>query len=530
MFKTISIIFVFSILLNISVFSQDNRSAEKMYINAKSLCVKQKWNDAILLFKDLIDKHSSSHYVDDAFFWVGYCLEKIPDMQTQAFMQFDYVVNKFPNSAWNDDAIIHQIILAEELYLSGKAQYHSFLKETLKSTNNDIRNRAAISLGRLNDRSALPILNKLAEDEELGIIAKNIIAYLSFGDTLQANDEELSQAQKTLNLLFKSEQIPPKTKVEENGLFSWLNTLRYEQYKSMLKKDDDWSKDELNTFALWHILDSEKFQEFYVLTNEYDKKEWLRKYWILNDPTPTTKINEKKMEFEQRVIHARSHFSAFWNFSHMKYLPDQHLRLGWDHAPWDARGELYIKYGEPDIRSVEGWHTEEWIYYKYRVDFLVKQFITNIYGNAITGGELSFKRYGNNFFRGRDDSLIPYIQANFIYKNEMKYDYNYNAEPIKNLQMEILTSDSGITITYALPSSEFAKNKNISYSEQIVIYNSDQREVFREVFERKITERNDEIKQIIDIDLAAGEYNIAIKLKDDNSKKLGIYKSTMNVD
>ena len=37
-------------------------------------------------------------------------------------------------------------------------------------------------------------------------------------------------------------------------------------------------------------------------------------------------------------------------------------------------------------------------------------------------------------------------------------------------------------------------------------------------FNRMVTEMNDEIKQIIQIDLPSGEYNIAIKLKDNNSK------------
>jgi len=530
MYKTITIIFLVSVLLSVSAFSQDDSSAEEKYIKAKTFCVKQKWNDAIIQFEDIIEKHSESPYVDDAFFWVGYCLEKIPDMQTQAFMQFDYVVNKFPNSPWNDDAIIHQITLAEELYLAGKTQYHSFLKEFLKSENKDIRNRAALSLGRLNDKSALPILNDLASDEELGIMAKNVISYLGSSDTLQQKNDDISRSQKTLNLLFKSEQTKQKPKSKGKGLFSWLNSLRYEQYKSMLREDNNWSKEELNTFALWHILGDDTFQEFYVLTNEYDKKEWLRKYWKTNDPTPTTEINEKKVEFERRIIYARSYFSAFWNYSHMKYLPDQHLRLGWNHAPWDARGELYIKYGEPDIRSVEGWHTEEWIYYNYKVDFLVKQYMTNIYGNAISGGELSMQRYGNDFFRGRDNSWIPYLQTNFIYKNEMKFVYNYDAEPIEDFKMDITSTESGFTITYTVPSDEFINNQSIRYSEQIVVNNSDQREVTRKSFDRKITELNDEINQIIEIELPAGDYDLAIKIKDENSKKLGIYKSSFQVD
>ena len=314
------------------------------------------------------------------------------------------------------------------------------------------------------------------------------------------------------------------------GTGKWEPLVTTEEFdkgiKILLKNGDNKSRFKRNHYLLRNLLWVKLSKQHYKMFGSTPSgRTQSYSYYITH-----TKINEKKLEFERRVIHARSHFSAFWNFSHMKYLPDQHLRLGWDHAPWDARGELYIKYGEPDIRSVEGWHTEEWIYYKYGVDFLVKQYITNIYGNAITGGELSHSRYGNDIFRRRDDSWIPYLQSEFIYKNEMKYDYNYNAEPIEDLQMEILTSESGITINYSLPSAELTWNKNISYLENMVIYNSDQREILRKSFDRIINEKIDEIKQIIEIELPAGEYNIAIKLKDNNSKKLGIYKSLVNVE
>ena len=47
----------------------------------------------------------------------------------------------------------------------------------------------------------------------------------------------------------------------------------------MLKKDNSWTREELHEFALWHILDTDIFDEYNALLNEYDKKEWVRKYW-----------------------------------------------------------------------------------------------------------------------------------------------------------------------------------------------------------------------------------------------------------
>jgi len=529
--KIITHVIIISILLSISTFSQDDSSAEEKYIKAKTLCVKQKWNDAILQFEDLLDKHSKSPYVDDAFFWVGYCLEKIPDMQTQAFIQFDYLINKFPSSPWTDDAVIHQIAIAEELVSSGKNQYKSFLLKALNSENSDIQIRAALALGRLNERSALPILKQLAHDEDFGIMAKNLIIYLSYSDTLQPQPSDTVNLKQIINLLYQKDKMKQVKKESSKQLFSKLNTQRYNQYRSMLRKDNDWTKEEISDFALWHIIDNVKFQEYIILSNEYDKKEWLRKFWKLKDPTPTTEENEVKSEFERRVIYAKEHFSALWNYSRMKYLPDQHLRAGWDHAPWDARGELYIKYGEPDIRTVEGWHTEEWQYSEYGVDFLVKQFMTNIYGNAISGGDLSRQRHGQNFSRRRDNMSMPYLESNFIYKNEMRFQYHYDAKPINNLKMNISTSDSGMTIKYTVKVNEFSsRKKNINYIEEIVVFNNDLREVLRKSYNREITDKSKSIKQKIKLNLPTGDYNFAIKIKDENSNKMGIYKSTFQIE
>jgi len=531
MFKTILGIIIMSVLFDINGYSKDDETVEEKYIEAKTCCIKQQWVEAIREFEAIIDMFPNSRYEDDAHFWIGYCLEKIPDTLSDAFLQFDKVVNKFPNSPWADDAVIHQITIAEELFITGMKQYKPFLKESLKSNNSDVRNRAALALGRLNDKSALPILENLTSDEDLGIMAKDVIAYLGNIDTTQQEIEKSGISKKTLNLLYKADKIEQAKEDEDGGFFSWLNTLRYEQYKSMLRKDNDWSKEEITDFALWHILDTDKFQEYFILSNEYDKKEWLRKSWKWSDPTPTTQENEAKEEFERRVLYAQSHFSSFWNYSHMKYLPDQHLRYGWDHAPWDARGELYIKYGEPDARSVAGWHTEEWIYYRYGLDFIVKQYITNIYGNAITGGEISRSRYGGGF-HSNWNFWEPYLTTNFIYNNEMKFEYNYDADPIDDLEIGFISNDSGITIIYSVPVDEFTVNKNniVNYIEEIVIFNSDFREVFRKSFDRKITDIENDIDQKIEIELPVGDYNLAVKIKDNNSKKLGLYKSNISVE
>lgn len=59
---------------------------------------------------------------------------------------------------------------------------------------------------------------------------------------------------------------------------------------------------------------------------------FLRKFWLRRDPTPITVVNERMLEHFRRVWYARRYFSK-------------------GRQPWDDRGTVYIRYGEPDHRS-----------------------------------------------------------------------------------------------------------------------------------------------------------------------------------
>ena len=59
---------------------------------------------------------------------------------------------------------------------------------------------------------------------------------------------------------------------------------------------------------------------------------FLQRFWNLRDPDITTAENERRIEHYWRVWYARHYFSA-------------------GQVPWDRRGEVYIRFGEPDYRS-----------------------------------------------------------------------------------------------------------------------------------------------------------------------------------
>lgn len=87
-------------------------------------------------------------------------------------------------------------------------------------------------------------------------------------------------------------------------------------------------------FNLGLILTPSGQREFSSLDDESRRTYW-RHYWRTRDPDPKTSVNERLLEHFIRIAHARLEFS----------------KGGW---PWDARGDLYVRYGEPDIRTGPG--------------------------------------------------------------------------------------------------------------------------------------------------------------------------------
>ncbi len=73
-------------------------------------------------------------------------------------------------------------------------------------------------------------------------------------------------------------------------------------------------------------------REFQHLSEASEKLAYLQKFWLRRDWDILTPINERIVEHYRRVWYARTFFS--------KKI-----------SPWDRRGEVYIRYGEPDYRS-----------------------------------------------------------------------------------------------------------------------------------------------------------------------------------
>lgn len=66
-----------------------------------------------------------------------------------------------------------------------------------------------------------------------------------------------------------------------------------------------------------------------------ERKRLTTLFWLMEDPTPTDPVNERRLEHYRRVHYALHNF-------------------GLGQKPWDKRGEVYIRFGHPDHRSWSG--------------------------------------------------------------------------------------------------------------------------------------------------------------------------------
>lgn len=513
-----------------------DEEAQKLYNDGYKQCINQDWNKAKLRFHKLIDEYPESRYQDDALFWIGYCEEKQGNNIMNAFATFGRLVNNYPSSPWVDDAVMHQIALAEKYNEDDPKFFTDFLERKLSDKNSNFQNQTALALGRLGDKRAIPILSNLKLDDNLGAEAQSLLKTLTGEEYTESQEQSpttsLKKAPELDILRMETRETYTSGKPEKRHSLFFFSSKRYDQYRSLLKKHDSWTPEELEIFAMWHILPTNDFEQLTHLSG-YDRQEWLRKFWKERDPTPTTDNNECLNEFKRRIAYAREHFSQTLDTEISKYLWDQHMNTSWAHAPWDAQGELYIKYGAPDSWGVAGYHKREWSYFRYSVDFIINEYMTNIYGKAIRPGFLSRKLHRNN---------PMYVESNYIYNQEFRYHHNYFADPIKDTEFGIEENNNGkVLFSYSVPTKEFVitlkdGKYELEYTETYVIFDEDLREVKRHDKTRLITKdtlndfkKDKLIVQYLNETLSPGDYDLALRIEDKNSDKIGIFRIELNV-
>ncbi len=107
------------------------------------------------------------------------------------------------------------------------------------------------------------------------------------------------------------------------------------------------------------LLSAKEFETFRMADRD-EKRAFLGLFWRQQDPTPTTPVNERKLEHYRRVNYAIQNFSE-------------------GRTPWDARGDVYIRFGHPDHRS---W-SDHLVFETHAKVIRVKNRLMDLAGNAL---------------------------------------------------------------------------------------------------------------------------------------------------
>lgn len=157
--------------------------------------------------------------------------------------------------------------------------------------------------------------------------------------------------------------------------------------------------------GLQYLLNAHQIRQLLSLPGDEERREWIERFWRINDPTPTTPENEMRTEHLVRVGLAADYFPG-------KQWPG-----------WDKRGEVFVRYGLPDFRG------KVW-------------------------GEVTVRRYyppGELWYYRRHDMLVSFQQSGANGEYKYAIDPLGSAENISPDLAEYLLYDPGEGLAAKIP-------------------------------------------------------------------------------
>ncbi|HCQ01019.1 MAG TPA: hypothetical protein DIT99_10105 [Candidatus Latescibacteria bacterium] len=326
----------------------------------------------------------------------------------------------------------------------------------------------------------------------------------------------------------------------------------YEVYGDMLDRMD---LEEKKWFTDLTLVAPADVLTQYEKASEEDQQEIRRRFWAERDPDPTTVVNERLVEHYRRVLFARMHFAQ------AKF-------------PWDRRGDIYIRYGEPDSRQpVRGptgdeasyfpagdgrvdsireinrrlryryggnGFTESWVYVSYGVEIiLTDRFGNGIYDYPPPAGDI------------REDRFHPEaVMAELINKHSEGYRYDYGGEPMEFL-FDVVTyrgpdNQTEVEMDFSIPARQLGYAHDgiggdlTSFSSRVVLRDYDLHRVTDTAFKigpierpkfkvsRKYAKSNVRVASL-HMTASPGRYQTAVAVRDSVSRRIGIYKAWLSV-
>jgi GWxTD domain-containing protein len=300
--------------------------------------------------------------------------------------------------------------------------------------------------------------------------------------------------------------------------------------------------------AMKALLGKEKFAEFVLLSDTAEANAWLRRFWTEHDPTPTTPKNEFEDDHRRRVYHAIGLFG-----SNRKSGP-----------PWDERGEVYIRYGDPNERRImQDGPDEDPMAHAAR-----ERRANDVYGEEATGNSLTSRnavcevwtyyrwnqsfqfqdKHGWGFFEmvPVTDPTLPRQDLGEFFNARLSatdlqpaiYFHEYGKNQI-DYALDVVRFHAGdnlwrVDVNLGYPLSVLCRggdSVSISLRRTVVIRDDSQKEVYSEVgiLSRRIDSSQSSSRLIVEqkiCDLPSGKYHLAVTIDDLFGGKTGTYTKT----
>lgn len=299
--------------------------------------------------------------------------------------------------------------------------------------------------------------------------------------------------------------------------------------------------------AMKALLGPDEFGEYVTIDDTLESQEWLRQFWVSHDPTPTTPENEFRTEHERRVYHALYLFGG----------------PGKSGRPWDDRGEVYIRYGQPDERIVrqagidgEGFENsvpstrssdeffasplndpnasvEIWAYYRWNETFQFEDTRGFGFFELVPVTDPAFKRQSAGEFHSSRLRAID-LQPAIYYHEYGRNLIDYALDVVRFRGSEGLWR---VDINLGYPLSQLGRgmdSTSVSFRRTLLVRDENQEEVFSEVglIARQAGRLGPDNQLMIEqkvVDLPPGAYTVAVTIEDQITGKSGTYLKSLRL-
>lgn len=474
--------------------------------NEGRLHIKNKeWPEAVDYYRDRLEVTSFAPERADFRFWLAYALEQIPGSEEQAFNAYAHLIEFHEESSWCDDGRIHQVMVARKLVAAGKKRYVDFLLQKLQAPQREVRFHAAFALAPLRHPRALPILVEAAAQPEVQIVRDAVYALKNYEAIRERSDFEPSA---------KANHVQPLT-VEQTVLIR--DRLR--------KPNSGWNRQTLQLNGLFHIVSAKVLAHYLGLPSKAQRDFWWMQFWKAKDPTPTTPENEAEVEFNRRVDYVFDHFKRDWDMATRGY------------PPWDARGEVYIRFGPPDESRDAGQSWEEWSYYPKRLILYVDGKTPNVHGEGVSTAGVT--AYLHSVLDEENEYPVR------LSGQQPEFQYRYPITP-KLHAMEIHKEAMGqsgqfldLRFQFVFPADklrliQLSNRRRGQYLLRWVVMDEQYNDVARGQVGREVLLEGDvlesaSVEVIQEARLSSGRYVLAVHLEDQKSTQFGIFKEMFRV-